>query len=62
MVALVTPEGENLIYKGSDSNHTVPLISATKASKLEEKGCTAYLCVVEVTETLGLGPKEILVV
>jgi len=29
MLTIVTPEGENLVVKGCDSNHLVPLISAT---------------------------------
>jgi len=61
-LVLITTEGENLMYKGGNSNHTVPLISATKACKLVEKGCNAYLCTVEAIETPGLEPKVIPVV
>jgi len=41
------------MYKGGNSNHTVPLIFATKACKLIEKVCNAYLCAVEAIETPG---------
>jgi len=58
MLTLVTPEGENLIYKGGNSNHFVPLIFTTKACKLLKKGCTAFLCAVEVLETPELEPKD----
>jgi len=61
-LALVTLEGESLIYKGSCSNHTVSLISATKAYKLVGKGCIAYLCAIEVVETLELKHEDIPIV
>jgi len=61
-LTLVTPEGENAVYKGGNSNHFAPLISATRACKLLNKGCTAFLCVVEVLETPKLEPKDIPVV
>jgi len=61
-LVLVTLEGEILIYKGSCSNHTVPLISATKACKLVKKGCVAYLCAIKVVETPELKPEDIPVV
>jgi len=41
-LVLVTPKGESLVYKGSCPNHTIPLISATKAHKLVGKGYTAF--------------------
>jgi len=62
MLALVTPEGENLVFKGGSPNHIVQLISTTTAWKCLRKGCNAYLCAVEVTETPGLEPKDIPVV
>jgi len=61
-LALITTKGENLMYKRGNSNHIVPLISATKACKLVEKGCNAYLCAVEAIKTPGLEPKDIPVV
>jgi len=61
-LALVTPEREGFIYKENYPTPTVPLISATKACKLVEKGCTAYLYAVELTETCELELKNILVV
>jgi len=62
MLTLVTPEGKNLIYKGSNSNCIIPLISAATACKFLRKGCDAYLCAIEVTETPGLKPRNIPVV
>ena len=38
------------------------MISATRASKLLSKGCTAFLCAVEVLETPELEPKDIPIV
>jgi len=61
-LTIVTPEGENLIFKGGDSNRLVPLISATRVCKLLKKGCTVFLCAIEVLETPGLDPKDIPVV
>ena len=58
----MTPEGENLIFKGGNSNCFAPLISATRACKLLKKGCTAFLCTVEVLETPELEPKDIPIV
>jgi len=55
----VTRKGENFIFKGGNSNHFAQLISATRASKMLNKGCTAFLCAVEVLETLELEPKDI---
>ena len=40
----------------------VPLISATRVCKLLKKGCTTFLCAVEVLETPELDPKDIPVV
>jgi len=54
-VTLVTPEGEKIVHKGNHSSPTIPMISTTKAYKLTEKGCTAYLCAVEAGETLEFG-------
>jgi len=62
MLVLITPEGERLVYKGSHPKHTIPLISAAKACKLVRKGCIAYICAVEVTETQEIEPKDIPVV
>ena len=50
-LVVVTPEGERFTYREDYPTPIVPLISATKACKLVEKGCTAYLCAIEVTET-----------
>jgi len=50
-LALITSEGESILYRGSGSIPTIPLISATKACKLVRKGCPAYLCVVEASDT-----------
>ena len=61
-LALVTPEGENFVYKGVNSNCIVPLISATTVCKFLRKACDAYLCAIEVMETPGLEPKDILIV
>jgi len=58
-LTLITTEGENLMYQGGNSNHTVPLISTAKACKLVEKGCNASPCAVEVIETIGLEPNDI---
>jgi len=62
MLVLVTPEGESLVYKGKHPNHTIPLISAAKAHKLVRKGCTSFLCAVEVINTPELELKNILIV
>jgi len=59
MLTVVTPEGENFVFKSGDSNHSAPLISATRVCKLMEKGCTASLCAIEVLETPELDPKDI---
>jgi len=61
-LAVVNPEGERFIYKEDYPTPIVPLILATKACKLVEKGCTAYLCAVEVTETLELELRNIPIV
>jgi len=58
----VTPEGESLLYKGSYPNHTIPLISAAKTYKLVGKGCTTFLCAVEVANTPELEPRDIPIV
>ena len=47
---------------GGNSNHYAPLIFATRAYKLLNKGCTAFLCAVEVLETPELEPKDIPIV
>ena len=59
---LVTLDDVSLTYKGSYPNHTVPLVSTTKAGRVIGKGCTGYLCAVETVETPGLEPKDISVV
>jgi len=61
-VTLVTPDKESIQYKGGDSKPTVPIIFATKACKLIGKGCTAYLCAVEASDTQEPDLKDILVV
>jgi len=61
-LTLVTSEGENLIVKSANSNLFAPLISATRVSKMLSKGCTAFLCVVEVLETPELAPRDIPIV
>jgi len=45
-----TLEEERLVYTGK-RDYTIPLISTVKAYKLVQKGCTAFLCVVEVVDT-----------
>ena len=59
MLTIVTPEGESLTYKGSYDTPNISLISAIRAYKLVKKGCTAYLCAVEITETSGLKSEDI---
>jgi len=51
-LTLTTSEGERIQYKGGDSTTTIPVISSAKACKLIGKGCAAYLCAVEATDTL----------
>ena len=58
-ITLVTPEGDNIVHKGNHSIPTIPVISATKAYKLLGKGCTAYFCAVEASETPELELKDI---
>ena len=62
LLTLVTPEGEELIYRGTNPKQAIPIISATWAFNLVKKGCLAYLCAVEVTETQKPNPGEILIV
>ena len=50
-VSLVTTEKESIQYKRGDSRPTIPLISATKPCKLIGKGCIAYLCAAEASDT-----------
>ena len=50
-VTLITPEGETVLFKGGNAEVTIPVISAVKACKLKGKGCSAYLCAVEVQNT-----------
>ena len=47
----MTPERETLVYTGKRLDYTIPLISAVKAHKLAQKGCTTFLCAVEVVDT-----------
>jgi len=61
-LTLVTPKGENLVVNSGNSNLFAPLISATRASKMLSKGCTAFLRAVEVLEIPKLEPKDIPVV
>jgi len=58
-LTIVTPEGESLTYRGDYDTRAVSLISATRAYKLVGKGCPAFLCAVEITETFRLEPKDI---
>jgi len=58
-LTIVTPEGESLTYRGGYDTPAVSLISATRAYNLVKKGCPAFLCAVEITETSGLEPKDI---
>jgi len=51
ILTLSTPKGERLIHKGDHSKPVIPLISATRAYKLLNKGCLAYSCAVEAIET-----------
>jgi len=53
-LVFVTPEGESLVYKGKHPNYTIPLISAAKAPKLVGKGCTAFPCAIDITNTLEM--------
>jgi len=62
IVTLVTLDKESIQYKGGDSKPTVPVISAIKACKLIGKGCTAYLCTVEASDTLEPDLEDIPVV
>ena len=55
-------KGETLVVKNASSNLSAPLISAAKASKMLSKGCSAFLCAVEVLETPELEPRVIPVV
>jgi len=57
-LVVVTPEGERFTYKEDYPAPIVLLISATKACKLVRKGCTAYLCAVEVAETPELNLRD----
>ena len=45
---MLTSEGESIVYNGSPSSPAIPIISAAKVCKLIKKGCTAYLCAIEV--------------
>jgi hypothetical protein len=61
-LTLVTPTGETLVVENASPNLPASLISATQASKMLSKGCSAFLCAVEVLETPELEPKDIPVV
>ena len=61
-LALITFEGESIMYKGSCLIPTVPLISAVKACKLVRKGCTAHFCKIEIVDTQELDLQSIPVV
>ena len=58
-ITLITPERETILFKGGDSKPTIPVISATKACKLIGKGCSAYLCTVQVKNTQEPDLKDI---
>ena len=55
-------KGETLVVKNASSNLFAPLISAAQASKMLSKGCSVFLCAVEVLETPELEPRVIPVV
>ena len=50
-LVVMTPEGERLVWTGKHLDYTIPLISAVKGHKLIQKGCTTFLCAVEVIDT-----------
>ena len=62
ILTLTTSKGERIRHNGGDSTSSIPLISSTKACKLISKGCSAYLCTVEISNTKGPDLKEIPVV
>jgi len=62
LLTLVTPEGEKLMYKGTNHKQVIPIISATRAFNLLKKGCTTYLCAIEIVETQELDPRGIPIV
>jgi len=47
LLAVITSEGESIIYNGNPSSLVIPIISTTKVCKLIKKGCSAYLCAIE---------------
>ena len=47
-LTVFSSKGESILYSGSHSSPTIPIISAAKTCKLVGKGCTAYLCAVAV--------------
>jgi len=61
-LTLITSKGETLVIKNASSNLSAPLISAAKASKMLSKGCSAFLCAVEVLEAPEPEPRDIPVV
>jgi len=61
-LTVFTSEGESILYNGGRSSPTIPIISAAKACKLVGKGCTAYLCAVEVNGVPELDTRDIPVV
>jgi len=50
------------VYKGKHPNYSIPLILAAKAHKLGGKGCTTFLCAVDVIDTPELELKNISIV
>jgi len=54
ILTMLTSERESIVYNGSPSSLAIPIISAAKVCKLIKKGCTAYLCAVEVDGDLKL--------
>jgi len=57
-LTLFTSEGESILCDGGNSSPTISLISAAKACKLVAKGCTAYLCAMEVNDVHKLDIKD----
>jgi len=51
LLTLVIPEGEGLLYRGTNPMQAILIITITRAFRMVKKGCLAYLCAVEVVET-----------
>ena len=62
LLTLATPEGERLLYRGTNPKQAIPIISTTLAFRLVRKGCPAYLCEVKVAKNQETNPGEIPIV